>query len=103
MAIYPKLLALRRWLRLGYQVEKMSRSEGVEWRVSARQEEVSREAIELINRSSELSLGWIPLDVIGRRGRCFWTASCAESRDVRSCVGGVLVRSNDGRFQSSWV
>jgi hypothetical protein len=59
--------------------------------------------LELINRSSELSLGWIPLDAIGRRGRCFWTASCTESRDVSSCVGGVLVRSDDGRFQSSWV
>jgi hypothetical protein len=42
MAIYPKLRALRRWFCLGYQVEKMSRSEGVEWRVSGRQEEVSR-------------------------------------------------------------
>jgi hypothetical protein len=42
MAIYPKLRTLRRWFCLGYQVEKMSRSEGVEWRVSGRQEEVSR-------------------------------------------------------------
>jgi hypothetical protein len=47
--------------------------------------------LELINRSSELGLGWFPLDLIGRWGRCFWTASCAESRDVSSCIGGVLV------------
>jgi hypothetical protein len=47
MAIHPKLRALQRWFCLGYQVEKMSRREGVEWRVSGRQEEVSREASSL--------------------------------------------------------
>jgi hypothetical protein len=31
MAIYPKLRALRRWICLGYKVERMSRKEGVEW------------------------------------------------------------------------
>jgi hypothetical protein len=55
--------------------------------------------LELINRSSELGLGWFPLDAIGRRGQCFRMASCAESRDVSSCIGGVLVRSENGRFQ----
>jgi hypothetical protein len=29
MAIYPKLRALRRWIRLGCKVERMSRREGV--------------------------------------------------------------------------
>jgi hypothetical protein len=28
-------------------------------------------------------------DEIGRRGRCFWTALCAESRGVGGAVGGV--------------
>jgi hypothetical protein len=30
MAIYPKLRALRQWIRLGCKVERMSRREGVE-------------------------------------------------------------------------
>jgi hypothetical protein len=32
MAIYPKLRALRRWIRLGCKVERMSRRERVERR-----------------------------------------------------------------------
>jgi hypothetical protein len=38
MAIYPKLRALRRWIRLGCKVERMSRREGVERGKNGRQE-----------------------------------------------------------------
>jgi hypothetical protein len=66
-----------------------------EEKANEREREFQR-SLELINKSGELGLGWFPLDAIGRRGRCFWTASCAESRDASSCVGGVLVRSENG-------
>jgi hypothetical protein len=39
-------------------------------------------------------------DVIGRRGWCFWTALCAESRGVGGGVGGIRVWSENGRVQS---
>jgi hypothetical protein len=48
----------------------------------------------------ELGLRWVASSAIGQRWRCSWTVSCAESRDVSGCVGGVRVRSEDGRVQS---
>jgi hypothetical protein len=50
--------------------------------------EVSRELPRYIFRGHGLGLGWFQLDAIGRRGRCFWTASCAESREQVISVGG---------------
>jgi hypothetical protein len=61
--------------------------------------EGSRELPRYIFRGRGLGLGWFHLDAIGRQGRCFWTAPCAEFREVSSCVGGVLVWSENGQFQ----
>jgi hypothetical protein len=69
--------------------EELERGSGVEseWATGGD----FQRGLELIYRISELGLGWFPLDAIDRRERCFWTASCAESRDASCCVGGVLV------------
>jgi hypothetical protein len=55
--------------------------------------------LELIFRNGELGLGWFSSDAIGRRGRCFWTASCTDSREHEENVGGCLARSKHERVQ----
>jgi hypothetical protein len=57
------------------------------------------EGLGLIFRNRELGLGWFPSNVIGRRGRCFWTASCTDSREQVSGVGGWSVRPLLGQVQ----
>jgi hypothetical protein len=52
---------------------------------------------------SELGPWWSRVDAIGLGGRCFWTASCAESRVANGGVGGALVWSEFGRIQSGRV
>jgi hypothetical protein len=46
-----------------------------------------------------LGLWWVASDAIGRRGRFPWTALWSECRGLGGIVGGVLVRSQAGRFQ----
>jgi hypothetical protein len=55
--------------------------------------------LELIFRNGELGLGWFSSDAIGWRGRCFWTASCTDSREQEENVGGELARSKRERVQ----
>jgi hypothetical protein len=70
-------------------------------RKQMREREVaSRGVPEFINGRGELGLRWFASDAIGQRWRCFWTVSCAESRGIGGGVGGVLVWSENGRFQS---
>jgi hypothetical protein len=47
----------------------------------------------------ELGPWWSRAEAIGLGGRFSGAASCAESRDVSGCVGGVRVRSENGRAQ----
>jgi hypothetical protein len=59
--------------------------------------ESSRGGLKLIFKSYRLSLGWFASNMIGRRGRCFWTALCSECRG--GGVGGWLAWSLIVRFQ----
>jgi hypothetical protein len=61
--------------------------------------EGSRELPQYIFRGHGLGLGWFHLDAIGRQGRCFWTAPCAEFREVSISVGGGSAWPGSGRVQ----